>query len=68
MLRNRKTGTLLFVVSFNLVPTDEEARKAAQAQASTEIAPVESLSNGDEEEHSEEENEGEGGYVDEGVD
>jgi hypothetical protein len=58
----------LFVVSFNLVPTDEEARKAAQTHASMEIAPVESLANGDEDEHSKEEDEGEGGYVDEGVD
>lgn len=65
MLRNRNTGALLFVVSFNLVPTDEGAREAAKAQASTEIAPVESLTNG---EHSKENGKGGSVYVDEGVD
>jgi len=45
VLRNRKTDTLLFVVSFNLIPTDEAARKTAQAQASITIEDVQPLTN-----------------------
>jgi len=50
-------------VSFNLVPTDEAARKAAKAQASTAIVDVQPLTNLDERV-----NESEGHYEDDGVD
>jgi hypothetical protein len=57
----------LFVVSFNLVPTDEEAKKAAEEHASVPIAavPGEENEEGKDREKSEE---NASGYVDEGVD
>lgn len=65
MLRNQKTGDLLFAICFTLVPTDEEAKAAMEKQTGKKVPDIISADGKKKEETAKGK---EDGFEDEGVD